>query len=101
MEGLLDDFWLVLPADLFNALREVIPAVADALLGHSHGEQRLIRYPPGRVYKLVDGKVRKLEDTEVDPKKVLNTLSLAVWAVSDHNAEAYQTVVEQLPNDQK
>lgn len=101
LEGILDDFWLFLPTDLYNALKEVIPAVADAILGYSHGEQRLIRYPPGHVYQLVEGNPRKLQDTEIDPTKSLNALSLSIWALTEHNAGAYQTVVDEVPNDQK
>jgi hypothetical protein len=101
LEQILDDFWLFLPTDLYNALHEVIPAVADAVLGYSHGEVRLIRYVPGHVYQLVEGNPKKLADTEIDPTKSLNALSLSIWALSEHNAGAYEEVVDELPNDQK
>jgi hypothetical protein len=53
------------------------------------------------VYQLVEGNPRKLDDTEIDPTVSLNALSLSIWALSEHNAGAYEEVVDELPNDQR
>jgi hypothetical protein len=100
LEQLLNDLWLFLPSHLFSAFREVIPAVVDAILGYSHGEQRLIRYPPGHIYQLLKGSPKQLRDTEIEPTISLSSLSLSIWAVTEHNAGAYLVVVDQVPNDQ-
>jgi hypothetical protein len=101
LESILDMFWIFLPTDLYNALHEVIPAVADAVLAYSHGEQRLIRYPPGHCYQLYKGQPKKLADSEVDPTKAFNALSLSITAFLDHNHDEYVTVVDEIPDDQK
>jgi hypothetical protein len=101
LQGWLDTVWIFLPTDLYNALHEVIPAVADAIIAYSHGEVRLIRYVPGHVYQLLKGSPKKLADSEVDPTKVLNSLSLSPSGILEHNAGAYETVVDQIPNDQR
>jgi hypothetical protein len=101
LEGVLDAAWIFLPTDLYNALREDIPAIADALLAYSHGEQRLVRYPPGHVYQLREFFPRRLQDTEIDPTVSLNALSISVFAFMEHNAGSYEEVVDELPDDQK
>jgi hypothetical protein len=101
LESLLDLFWIFLPTDLYNALREVIPDVADAVLGYSHGEQRLIRYPPGHVYQLFKDEPKPLAESEVDPTKVLNALSLSVEGFRDHPQSEYEVVVDQIPDDRR
>jgi hypothetical protein len=77
-------FWLFLPTDLYNSIQEVILEVADTVLAYSYGGQKLIRYPPGQVFQLFLGQSKKLADSEVDPTKALNALSLSVTAFQDH-----------------
>jgi hypothetical protein len=99
LEGLLDDIWIFLPTELYDALKEDIVAIADAVIAYSHGEQRLIRYVPGHAYQLEPYFPKKLADCEVDPKQALNTLSLNPLGFLEHNAGSYETVVEELPSD--
>jgi hypothetical protein len=101
LESILDLFWFVLPTDLFDALREVIPAVADAVLAYSHGEERKVRYPPGHCYQLFKGQPKKLADDEVDPTKAFGAFSISIAAVEDHMHQQYQIVVDEIPNDQR
>jgi hypothetical protein len=100
LESWLDEFWLFLPTDYYQALKEDIPAVVDAVLGYSHGEVRHIRYPAGHVYRMIKGKPKKLKDCEIDPVKDLNMLSINPWALLEHNAGAYRDVIDELPADE-
>jgi hypothetical protein len=99
LEKVLEEFWLFLPNDYYEALKEDIPALVDAILGYSHGEVRKIRYPPGHVYRFINGKPKKVKECEIDPVKELSSLSLSPWAIFEHNDGAYQDVVEQIPPD--
>jgi hypothetical protein len=86
--------------ELYESLKEVIPAVADAVFGYGHGEQRLIRFLPGHAYQLFANNPRKIDDCEVDPE-TLDYLQLSVEGFIDHKRENYLSVVEALPEDQK
>jgi hypothetical protein len=99
LESWLEDFWIFLPTDYYEALKEDIPAVVDAVLGYSHGEERKIRYPPGHVYQVVSGTPKKLADCEIDPVTQLDMLSISPWALLEHNAGAYEDVIDEMPDD--
>jgi hypothetical protein len=101
LDEIVDTLYYFIPTDIYNGLKEVIPAVADAILAYGHGEQRLVRYVPGHAYQLFAGNPRKIDDCEVDPTKVLNYLQLSVEAVIDHRHAKYIEVVDELPEDQK
>jgi hypothetical protein len=101
LESWLDTISIFLSIDLYNALHEIIPAVADAIIAYSHGEIRLIRYVPGHAYQLLEGHPKKLSDSEVDPTKVLNSLSLSPSGILEHRSAAYEAVVNEIPNDQR
>jgi hypothetical protein len=99
LEDILDWFWFFLPTDVYDAIREVIPAVADAILAYSHGEERDVRYPPGHVYQIFKDQPKRLADSEVDPAKALNALSLSIQAFEDHAQEEYVIIVDQIPDN--
>jgi hypothetical protein len=86
--------------DLYESLKEVIPAVADAVFGYGHGEQRLVHFLPGHVYQLWSDNPRKIDDCEVDPES-LDYLQLSVQGFIDHDHENYLNVVDALPEDQR
>ena len=89
--GLLDDM-------LYQALRNAIPELIDAIIGYSQGEQRLIRYPVGVCYQIYKEDPKPLSQCEVENTK-FDTFSTYLWAMTEHPDTIYEDAVMTIPDD--
>jgi hypothetical protein len=101
LEQIADLFKPFIPKDDYRDLKIVIPQVADAIFAYGHGEKRLIRYVPGHAYQVFVGSPKKIDDCEVDPTQVLNTLSVTSTCIADHSQSLYERAMEELPREEK
>ncbi|KAK8882328.1 hypothetical protein M9Y10_044970 [Tritrichomonas musculus] len=101
LEGFLDLFEKgtgLIDQMLYEALKSDIPALVDAIVGYTQGEQRLIRYPPGVVYQIDVSNPKPLDECEVDPTS-FDTLSTYLWAMTEHPDTVYEKAVLAIPEN--
>jgi hypothetical protein len=98
LENTLEELQPFLPRDIYETVKLVIPELVDALLGIAHGEIRQIRYLPGHVYQIFEGKPKHLADSEIDPTK-LNFIQLNVPAFKQHEQSHYLKIMEEMPDN--
>lgn len=83
---------------LYLALKNDIPALVDAIVGYTQGEQRLIRYVPGVVYQIKVDDPKPLDQCEID-QTTLDTLSTYLWAMTEHPDTVYEKAVLAIPDN--
>lgn len=102
MEGWLDWAYDKVPGligqMLYDALKADIPALVDAIIGYTQGEQRLIRYPAGVVYQIKVDAPKPIDECEVEPTK-FDTLSVHWNAMTEHPDTVYEAAVLAIPEN--
>ncbi|OHS96600.1 lipase [Tritrichomonas foetus] len=101
LEKFLDYFeWGISIIDkmLYEALKADIPALVDAVIGYTQGEQRLIRYPAGHVYQINIDKPKPIDECEVEPTS-FDSLSTYIWAMTEHPDKVYENAVMAIPDN--
>lgn len=99
LQGMLDMVKWFISDELYNAIRRDIPEVTDAILGYSHGEVRLVRYPAGHVYQISQNNPKKIEECEIDPPVDLNKMSIYPLAMTYHPDKVYMWAVDAIPEN--
>ena len=89
-------FTSLIDTDTFNMIWDSVPVIVVAAKEYEKGEPKYVRYISGTAYQFVVGEPKTLSAGRINQEIMLDTLSVTLNCINDHDKENYVQLMDQL-----